>query len=68
MKVVVVRLSALGDVVQSTGAVAALVEARPDLEVHWCVQREFAPVLEHAPFVHHVIPHDRGGGSPNRIK
>lgn len=62
LRVVVVRLSALGDVVQSTGAVAALVEARPDVEVHWCVQQEFAPALDQAPFVHGVIAHDRRGG------
>lgn len=61
-RVLVVRLSAMGDVVEAVGAVEALAVARPDLELHWAVQRELAPLLEGLPFVRSVIAHRRRPG------
>ncbi len=40
-RVLVVRLSAMGDIVHSLGAVEALARARPDLELHFIAQRAF---------------------------
>ncbi len=59
--VLVVRLSAMGDVVQSLGAVRSLLAARPDLDVHQVVQRPFAPLLEDLGLAS-VVPFDRHGG------
>lgn len=61
-RVLIVRLSAMGDLVQSLGAVRALHEAQPSLELHFVTQRENAPLLEQLPFVASVVPHDRRGG------
>lgn len=61
-RVLLVRLSAMGDVVQATGAVRALHEARPDLQLRWVVQRPFAPLVEGLPGVE-VFIHDRGAGA-----
>ncbi len=61
-RVLIVRLSAMGDLVQSLGAVRALHEARPDLELHFVTQKENAPLLEQLPFVASVVQHDRRGG------
>lgn len=66
-RVVVLRLSAMGDVVQATGAVRGLLEARPDLEVAWVVQRAFAPLLEDLGGVT-VLAHDRGAGARGYLR
>jgi len=60
-RVLLVRLSAMGDVVQSLGAVRALHEARPDLELHFVTQKENAPLLERMPFLASVIVQHRKG-------
>lgn len=61
-RVLVVRLSAMGDLVQSLGPVRALHEARPDLELCFVTQRENAPLLRGLPLVAHIVEHDRRGG------
>jgi ADP-heptose:LPS heptosyltransferase len=58
--VVLVRPSALGDVVQSLGAVRALAEARPELELHFAVQRPYADLLRGLP-LRSVVAFDRPG-------
>jgi ADP-heptose:LPS heptosyltransferase len=60
--VLILRLSAMGDVVQSLGPVQALAEARPDIELHWIVQSTFAPLLDGVSGLASVIGHDRRGG------
>lgn len=60
-RVLVVRLSAMGDVVHGLGALRALAAALPDAEVHLAVQRAFAPLLDNLPYVT-VLPHDRRPG------
>ncbi len=62
MNVLCVRLSAMGDVVQSLGAMAALAEAMPHARIHLAVQAPFAPLLQELPWVARVISHDRAAG------
>ena len=62
MNVLCVRLSAMGDVVQSLGALAALAQAMPAARIHVAVQAAFAPLLQGLPWVARVIEHDRGAG------
>ncbi|MBI5850659.1 MAG: hypothetical protein HZB39_06410 [Planctomycetes bacterium] len=61
MRVLVVRLSAMGDVVHGLAAMTALRAARPDDELHQVVQAPFAPLLEGLDLTS-VIAHDRKGG------
>ncbi len=62
-RVLLVRLSAIGDVVHSLGAVRALAAARPDLELHFVTQSASAPLLEHLDALASVVVHDRGSGA-----
>jgi ADP-heptose:LPS heptosyltransferase len=57
-RVCLVRLSAMGDVVQSLGAAQALLTTRPDLEIHFVTQAAFVPLLEGLGFAS-VVAHDR---------
>ncbi len=54
MNILLVRLSALGDVVLTLPTLAALAEARPDVRIGWAVQESFAPLLEGHPLLSRV--------------
>src|ERR1700688_3205711 len=55
----VVRLTALGDILHTVPAVAALRAAHPRANIDWVVERKWAPVLEGSPAINEVIPFDR---------
>jgi lipopolysaccharide heptosyltransferase I len=55
----VVRLTALGDILHTVPAVAALRAAYKDAKIDWVVERKWAPVLEGSPAINEVIPFDR---------
>src|SRR5438552_17084645 len=55
MRVLIVRLSSFGDVVFTLPAAKALKRAWPRAEVAWAVEAPFAPLLEGAPYVDHVL-------------
>jgi heptosyltransferase I len=55
----VVRLTALGDILHTVPAVAALRAAHPGAKIDWVVERKWAPVLEGSPALDEVIPFDR---------
>ena len=55
----VVRLTALGDILHTVPAVAALRAAHASAKIDWVVERKWAPVLEGSPAINEVIPFDR---------
>src|ERR1700680_1494002 len=55
----VVRLTALGDILHTFPAVAALRAAHPNARIDWVVDRKWAPVLEGSLAINAVIPFDR---------
>jgi heptosyltransferase-1 len=56
----VVRLTALGDVLHTLPAVASLRARHKNARIDWVVERKWAPVLEGSPAISEVIPFDRG--------
>ena len=60
--VLFVRLSAMGDVVQSLGAVRALHRARPDWPLTFVTQREWAPLLRGFPGLLRIVEFERDAG------
>lgn len=58
MRVLIVRIGALGDVLHALPAVAALRHAHPDWQIDWVVDPRWAPLLTngegHGPIVHRV--------------
>jgi len=61
-RILIVRLSHLGDVVCSLGILHALHAAYPRAEIAWAVQSEFAELVEGMPGCARVIRFDRRGG------
>ena len=55
----VVRLTALGDILHTVPAVAALRNAYPRARIDWVVEKKWAPVLEGSPAIDEVIPFER---------
>src|ERR1700690_71341 len=54
-----VRLTALGDILHTIPAVAALRAAHRSARIDWVVERKWAPVLEGSPALNEVIPFNR---------
>jgi lipopolysaccharide heptosyltransferase I len=57
-KILVVRLSSLGDIVHSLPGAAALRDTFPSAQIDWLVQRRWAPLLEGSPAMNFVVPFD----------
>lgn len=58
MKVLIVKLSSLGDVVHAMPAVQDIVQAFPDAQIDWVVERGFAPLVRRCKGVRRVIASD----------
>lgn len=54
-RILIVRLSALGDVVMASGLVPALRTLYPEAEFTWLTQAACAPLLRHNPRLDHVL-------------
>ncbi len=55
MKILIVKLSSLGDVVHAMAAVQDIRQAHPDAQIDWVVERAFAPLVLRCKGVHRVI-------------
>jgi lipopolysaccharide heptosyltransferase I len=59
MKVLILKPSSLGDVVQALPVARHLKRQMPDAEIHWWLNRELMPLLEWDPDISRLIPFDR---------
>ena len=55
MKILIVKLSSLGDVVHAMPAVQDICQALPGARIDWVVERGFAPLVRRCKGVHRVI-------------
>lgn len=58
-RILLIRLSAFGDVVIATGLLQGLKRAHPDAEIDWLVQPEFAELLSTQPAIAKVMVWER---------
>ncbi len=58
-RILIVRLGAMGDILHTMPAVAALRAAQPNAEIAWVLEPRWFPLLECANVVHHLLPLDR---------
>ncbi|MBP6007492.1 MAG: lipopolysaccharide heptosyltransferase I [Rhodoferax sp.] len=61
MKILIVKLSSLGDVVHAMPAVRDMVRAFPNAQIDWVVERGFVPLVRRCKGVHRVIASDLRG-------
>jgi heptosyltransferase I len=55
LKILIVKLSSLGDVVHAMPAVQDILRAYPHAQIDWVVERGFAPLVQRCAGVHRVI-------------
>lgn len=56
----ILRMSALGDIIHTLPAVSALRETFPKATINWLLDRKWASILEGNPCIDNVIPMNRG--------
>ncbi len=67
MKVLIVRLSSIGDVVQGIPCLVALKESFPDWQISWLVEETSAPILEGHPCLHRLFVVKRKWRTTGRV-
>lgn len=62
LKILIIRFSSFGDVLQTLSVVAALHQRWPHAEIHWVTRSEFAPLIENHPHLTKVwsLPKNKG--------
>lgn len=58
-KILIIKPSALGDIIQALPAACCLARSFPDAQIHWFVRPEYAPLLENHPCIHKIVIFDR---------
>jgi len=54
-KILIIKPSALGDIVQSLPAACCLAQSFPDAEIHWFIMPQYAALIENHPCIHKII-------------
>ncbi len=57
--ILIIKPSALGDIVLALPALSALRRNFPEARISWLIRPEFAPLLENHPHLNEIIPFDR---------
>ncbi|MBQ9474205.1 MAG: glycosyltransferase family 9 protein [Bacteroidales bacterium] len=68
MKILVIRLGAIGDVVLTSAALRTLRAAQPDAEIHYLVKQHFAFLLAECPYINRLHTYDPKAGSRQLLK
>ena len=58
-KILIIKPSALGDIVLAMPAVCCLAESFPGAQIHWFVRPEYSSLLENHPCIHKAVIFDR---------
>lgn len=67
-KILVIRFSSFGDVVQTLSVPSALAQTFPGAEVQWITRKDMAPLLKNHPHIQRVWEFDRKAGLLGLIK
>ena len=68
MKVLIVKVSALGDVVHALPVLAYLKSADPDMQIDWLVEHSFSPFLEDHPLIDNLYRIDTRAWRKSGVK
>jgi len=58
-RLLIIRLSSFGDIIQASAIPAAFRAARPEARIDWLVRADFAGLLTDHPLIDKVVPFDR---------
>jgi len=68
MKILIVKTSSLGDIIQALPVISFLKKKYPEAEIDWVVEKPFREILEAHPDIHTVIPIEMRTWRKNLIK
>ena len=57
-KILIIRLSSIGDIVLTTPVIRAVNEQIPEAEVHFLVRKDYVSVIANNPHIHKVHAYD----------
>jgi heptosyltransferase-1 len=58
-KILIIKPSALGDIIQALPAACCLAQSFPDTQIDWFVRPEYAALIENHKCIHKVVIFDR---------
>src|ERR1039457_4874962 len=61
-KILIIRLSSIGDIIQCSGVPRNLRKRFPSSEIHWLVRSDNTELIKFNPFIDKVIVFDRNSG------
>lgn len=67
-KILIIRFSSFGDVVQTLSVPSALALQFPEAEIHWITRKDMAPLLRNHPHIHRIWEFDRKSGLAGLLK
>ena len=59
MKILILRMSAFGDIIMASGILPPIKKAYPDSTIFWMTQKEYEPLLSNSPYIDQIIPINR---------
>lgn len=59
MKILIIRMSAIGDIIMASGILPALKRAYPNSTIFWMVQKEYETLVSNSPYIDKLISFDR---------
>lgn len=59
MKILIIRLSSIGDIILTTPVVRCVKTKYPNAEIHYCTKKNYTPLLEYNPYVDRIIPFEK---------
>ncbi len=62
MKILIIRLSSIGDIIQCMSVVTGLKNQFPEAEIHWVVRADMESLVKIDPRIDHIWPFDRKEG------
>ncbi|MCX5632604.1 MAG: glycosyltransferase family 9 protein [Phycisphaerae bacterium] len=58
-KILIIKPSALGDIIQALPAACCLAKSFPDAQIDWFIRPEYAALIENHPCIHSIVIFDR---------
>ncbi|MBN2813690.1 MAG: glycosyltransferase family 9 protein [Bacteroidales bacterium] len=67
-KILVVRLSSIGDIILTTPLLRSLRKAYPQAHITFLIKKQFRELLEHSPYIDELVTFDKNEGMAELVK
>ncbi len=67
-KILIIRLSSIGDIIQCMSVVGGIKKSYPEAELYWIVRKDMASLIRIDPRINHILEFDRKEGVAGILK